>query len=160
MKNRFLLITLALFIGISLMGCGTTRNNYSSNTAEAEAPHREMYPISETQAQTIMNNAMASEFSEVIGFKQFDLPYKGVIADYWSNLGQHRVAIRMIPAKGYGSDGKIVDGYVFDVSDKGERPISGEEHALSLLQRVDKAARAIAPPLPIAVAPKTHTNPK
>lgn len=160
MKNKFLLMTLALFIGVSLMGCGTTRNNYSTNTAEAEAPHREMYPISETQAQTIMNNAMTSEFSEAIGFKQFDLPYKGVIADYWSNLGQHRVTIRMIPAKGYGSDGKIVDGYVFDVSDKGERPISGEEHALSLLQRVDKAARAIAPPLPIAVAPKTHTNPK
>ena len=160
MKNNFLLMTLALFIGVSLMGCGTTRNNYSSNTAEAEAPHREMYPISEAQAIKVMNNAMTSEFNEVIGFKQFDLPYKWVIADYWSNLGQHRVTIRMIPAKGYGSDGKLVDGYVFDVSDKGERPISGEEHALSLLNKVDTAARALAAPLPIATNPKAVTTPK
>lgn len=160
MKNKFLLMTLALFIGVSLMGCGTTRNNYSSNTAEAEAPHREMYPISETQAQTIMNNAMASEFSDAIAFKQFDLPYKGISAGYWSNLGVHTIAIRMIPAKGYSPNGQTTSGYVFDVSDKGERPISGEEHALSLLQKMDTAARAIATPLPIAGNPKPSLNTK
>lgn len=160
MKNKFFTIALTLLLSVTLIGCGTTRNNYSTNTAEAEAPHREMYPLSEQQAQTIMNNAMTSEFNDAIAFKQFDLPYKGISAGYRSNLGSHNIAIRMIPAKGYGPNGQIVNGYVFDVSDLGERPISGEEHALSLLKKVDTAARAIAAPLPIATNPKSATASK
>ena len=138
---------------ILITGCTTTHTTLSATEGvEAVAP-TEMYPLTAEQADKVLIKSMTDQFGDA-ALIRVDAPYKGYTIHTYFLLDSHRFTARMIPAKGQGAKGKIVDGYIFDVIDSGTMLISGQIRAKSLLKSVLDNAAEISKPIHIVTDPK------
>lgn len=138
-----------------LSACTTTRTTVgASDSVSAAAAPTEMYPITAEQADQVIIKSMTEQFGDVPMIR-VDAPYKGYAVHTYFLLDSHRFTARMIPAKGQSPNGKVVDGYVFDVIDAGTMLISGQIRAESLITRLYDNAKLITKPIPIVGNPKS-----
>lgn len=137
-----------------LTACTTTRTTVgATDAASATAAPTEMYPLTAEQADQVVVKSMTEQFGDA-PLIRVDAPYKGYTVHTYFLLDSHRFTARMIPAKGQSQNGKVVDGYVFDVIDSGTMLISGQIRAESLITRLYDNAKLIAKPVPIIGNPK------
>lgn len=144
-----------LAIVMLLTGCTTTRTTVNTgDAATAAAGPTEMYPITPEQADKVLTKSMMDQFGDA-PLIRIDAPYKGYTVHTIFLLDSHRFTARMIPAKGQAGNGKVVDGYIFDVIDSGTMLISGQIRAESLIKHIFNNASQIAKPIPLIENPKT-----
>lgn len=148
------LAALTLAIIMLLTGCTTTRTTVNTtNAATAAAGPTEMYPITSEQADNVLVKSMMQQFGDA-PLIRIDAPYKGYTVHTYFLLDSHRFTARMIPAKGQSVNGKVIDGYIFDVIDAGTMLISGQIRAESLIKHIFDNASQIAKPIPLIGNPK------
>jgi len=106
-----------------------------------------MYPVSAEKADSILIQAMNAQFPNA-SIVRVELPYKGYFLTQRLLLDSHDFTARMIPAKGIGDAGKVVDGYTFEVIDQGTTIMIGKIRASSLFDKILENANREAKPLP------------
>lgn len=157
MKNYRRLGTYALIASVLMFAsaCTTTRITVgTTDSMSAAAAPTEMYPLTPEQADQVLVKSMMEQFGDA-PLIRVDAPFKGYTIHTYFLLDSHRFTARMIPAKGQSPNGKVVDGYVFDVIDAGTMLISGQIRAESLIKRLYDNAKLIAKPIPIIGDPKS-----
>jgi uncharacterized protein YceK len=143
-------IVLVIIIAVTAMttaGCSTTRS--TSQQASANVSTQFIYPITAEQANNVLIEAMQYQFPDS-SIVRVELPYKGYLVTKRFLLDSQDFTSRMIPAKGRDDNGKIFDGFYFEVIDAGTMPISGSVRASSLFDKIIAIANNIARPLPTA----------
>lgn len=159
LRHVWLAALLAFSVAV-LSGCTTTRTTVNATDAvSAAALPTEMYQLTSEQADQVLVKSMVEQFGDG-PMVRVDAPYKGYSVHTYFLLDSHRFTARMIPAKGQAANGKIVDGYIFDVIDSGTMLISGQIRAESLLKRVLENASKIAKPIPLVGNPKATVDQK
>lgn len=139
---------------VLVTACTTTRTTVgATDSVSAAAAPTEMFPLTAEQADQVLVKSMVEQFGDS-PLIRVDAPYKGYTVHTYFLLDSHRFTARMIPAKGRLANGKVVDGYVFDVIDSGTMLISGQVRAESLIKRLFDNAGSIAKPIPIIGDPK------
>ncbi|MFK7941576.1 MAG: hypothetical protein AB8B85_01480 [Paracoccaceae bacterium] len=115
------------------------------------AGHELMYPISQMEADRIVNIAMRKQFP---GRDVFELEPPAFGYSTWLRFvsDRHDISLTAFPVRGRDNEKSIVDGYSFDVSHNGTMIILGPQAAEELFNRVQDMAKLKAKPLPI-VAP-------
>ncbi len=123
-----------------LIGCAGTRST-ASDPADAW-----MYPLTNEQAERVLTEAMAAEFSGS-ALSRVDIPNRGYKVTIRFALDSHDIVAVMVPAKGKTTDGEQVDGFVFEVNDSGTMAISGRRRANRLFEGIQNRASQVAPPV-------------
>lgn len=158
-KRHLGLLSLLVSVILFITGCTTTRTTVgATDAASAAAAPTEMYPLTAEQADQVLIKSMMEQFGDA-PLIRVDAPYKGYTVHTYFLLDSHRFTARMIPAKGQSTNGKVVDGYVFDVIDSGTLLISSQIRAERLIKRLFENAGSIAKPIPIIGNPKSQ-NPQ
>ena len=137
--TKFLSIT-ALFL---IYGCSGTISTISMS---GQTPR--MFPMSQESAEKIVASAMASEFAGN-PISRVEFPNKGYQVTYRFALDSHTVVAYMIAAKGKDTEGRVLEGYVFEVSHSGTMPISGSHHTNNIFNKIIQAAQTISKTLPL-----------
>lgn len=140
------LLTLLTVIIISLTGCATSR--VSGQDASPDSQTQLMYPVSESDANAILVEAMQYQFPDA-SIVRVELPYKGYFVTRRFLLDSHDFTARMIPTKGRQSDGTAVDGFRFEVIDHGTMLISGPVRGSSLFNKITELANKKSKGLPL-----------
>ena len=143
MTKSTTLLTASILLAAFLAGCSGTR----STVADPSTAH--VYPLSEEQANQVVAEAMAAEFSGS-AISRVDFPNSGYRVTIRFALDSHDIVALFIPAKARTTEGEIVDGYVFEVNDSGTMAISGRRRASKLFEGIQQRANRIAAPLPLA----------
>lgn len=137
----------AAIIVIAAMGCTTTATYPIS--VDSKTSVSQMYPIAQEQADKILAQSLAEEFPDS-SIVRVELPYKGYQATWRISVASHDFTLRMLPAKGIAPDGKIVDGYTFEVLDYGALMFEVAVVRPGLIARVQEKLNATVRPLPVA----------
>jgi hypothetical protein len=116
MFQRLFLTIVFAFLALAATGCSTTRS--TAQAQDSANPAQVMYPVSAEKADSILIQAMNAQFPNA-SIVRVELPYKGYFLTQRLLLDSHDFTARMIPAKGIGDAGKVVDGYTFEVIDQG-----------------------------------------
>lgn len=133
-------------LAATALGCTTTATNPIS--VDSKTSISQMYPITQEQADKILAQSLAEEFPKS-SIVRVELPYKGYQATWRIGFTSHDFTLRMLPAKGTTSDGKMVEGYTFEVLDYGSLMFEVAVIRPGLIARVREKLNAAARPLPV-----------
>jgi predicted small secreted protein len=147
MKTLILVLILGA-ASLMLTACATSRSTAQIDGAANAI--KTMYPISDGQADKVLGKAMTFVFPGA-SIVRVDLPYKGYLVYRRVALDSHVVTARMVPAKGLGKTGNMVDGYTFEVIDDGTLIVSGPASARQLFSKIIEYANLEAQPIPLAI---------
>lgn len=146
MININILAILVIAAVMATAGCATTRS--TAQDASSNVSTQYMHQITTEQADEVLIKAMTHQFPEA-PIVRVELPYKGYFVTQRFLLDSQDFTARMVPTKGRDKQGKVVDGFYFEVIDAGTMPISGSVRASSLFDKINELANNIAKPLPI-----------
>lgn len=146
MIKQYLLMLLITTFTLGSIGCSTTRS--TSKLSDAQGSSRYIYAVTSEQADKIIVEAMKIQFSNSSILK-VELPYKGYFVNERFLLDSHEFTARMIPATARDRQGKLIDGFYFEVIDSGTMLISGSVRASNLLDKIIEIANKSAKPIPI-----------
>lgn len=136
-----------IIVAACSLGCTTTATNPIS--VDSKTSISQMYPIAQDQADKILAQSLAEEFPKS-SIVRVELPFKGYQATWRIGFTSHDFTLRMLPAKGTTPDGKIVEGYTFEVLDYGSLMFEVAVIRPGLITRVREKLNAAALPLPVA----------
>lgn len=148
LMKKIILASVLCVAAVMLTACATSRS--TAQTDGTDNAVKTMYPISYEKADRVLVKAMTLVFPGA-SIVRVELPYKGYLASRRVALDRHDVTARMVPAKGLGKSGSMVDGYTFEVIDDGTLIVSGPASARQLFGKIIEYANLEAQPIPLAI---------
>ena len=137
-------VVLAMIVAI-LSGCGSA---YSSLQAESSSKQT-IYELTEEQAFQVAFGAITQVFP---GYEVTDVdgPVKGYTTTFRFVLDTYTQQVMVIPATGKAPNGRLVEGYYFDVSGRGSSVVQGRAKNAELFETVIKSADATSRAVPVS----------
>lgn len=127
-----------------LAGCSGT---YSSRDDNGGHGGSEVYPISMDDALLVMQTAMEKEFP-ADHIADILTPHSGYKAKLRFLADIDVISVYVLEGQGSGPDGKIINGFYFEVHRSGTYPLGGIPKSKAILKHVIEGASRLAEALP------------
>ncbi|MBA4802428.1 MAG: hypothetical protein H2040_11245 [Euryhalocaulis sp.] len=144
--HRVVVSVLCAAIGSALLLSACSSTQSMANLSETGAGI--MFPVDEQTADQILASAMSRQFSGS-PISRVTLPNPGYQTTIRFLLDSHTVVAYMIPVSSLSTEGEMIEGFYFEVSNSGTMPISGGNNADQLYDLIIEYAEREADPLPI-----------
>lgn len=130
-------------------GCSGSQSMAEAGSSPAAG---KIFPIGEDVADRILGVAISSEFPGS-AISKVEFPNRGYRVTVRFFVDSHDIVAYMIRSKGIDSNGNVVPGYYFEVSNSGTMPITQGGRAFQLYHKLIADASAVSQPLPQARHP-------